>query len=255
MLWAIDVGNTQTVVGIHDGWKWVAEWRLTTDLARTEDELAAHLLPLLQSSGLEPKATGVIVGSVVPPVDQTWIWFAKKYLGQPVHFVKTGAEIGLSVDYNPPTAVGADRIANALGALLEFKPPIIVVDFGTATTLDCIDESGTYVGGAILPGILVSRDSLVGKTAKLPAIGLEAPENVIGKTTVESLQSGIVLGYIGAIDTLVERASAELGGDVTVVSTGGLGTIFQPLCKTIQSHSEELTLNGLKEAFSRLTHR
>lgn len=253
MLWAIDVGNTQTVVGIHDGWKWVAEWRLTTDHERTEDELAAHLFPLLSQEGLEISASGFVMASVVPQVDQTWSWFARKYLGQEVVFVKSGQDVGLPVDYQPMTAVGADRIANALGALLEFDPPVIVVDFGTATTLDCIDANGTYVGGAILPGVLVSRDSLIGRTAKLPAIGLEAPERVIGKTTVESLQSGIVLGYAGAIDSLVSRASHELGEKVKVVSTGGLGKVFVPLCSTIEQHCPQLTLEGLREGFRRIT--
>lgn len=253
MLWAIDVGNTQTVVGIHNDGKWLAEWRLTTDRERTEDELAAHLKALCSlEEGLKFVAEGVIIASVVPPVDQVWTWFAQKYLNCEPMFLRNGQQVGLTVDYDPPHAVGADRIANALGALNKFKPPIIVVDFGTATTLDCIDQKGTYAGGSILPGVLVSRDSLIGKTAKLPSIGLQAPDRVIGKTTVESLESGIVLGYAGAINTLVSRAMEELGGEVTVVSTGGLGTVFAPLCHTIQSHDPVLTLEGLRLAFNRM---
>lgn len=253
MLWAIDVGNTQTVVGIWDGESWVAEWRLTTDRERTEDELAAHLLPLLEAKGLECKADGVVMASVVPPVDQTWTWFAERYLGTGVKFLRDGKSVGMSVDYDPPHAVGADRIANAFGALDLYKPPVIVVDFGTATTLDCIDSAGTYVGGAILPGVMVSLDSLVGRTAKLPAVGLEAPKTAVGKTTVHSLQSGVVLGYAGAIDSLVKKASEELGGGVTVVSTGGLGKVFGPVCETIQDHHSLLTLNGLRLAWDRIS--
>ena len=252
MLWAIDVGNTQTVVGVFTEGKWAAEWRLTTDHERTEDELAAHLRPLVAAAGLEWRADGVIFASVVPPVDQTWRWFFERNLDCGFKQLKDGASVGLTVTYDPPHAVGADRIANALGALELFSAPIIVVDFGTATTLDCIDREGRYVGGSILPGVMVSLQSLVGRTAKLPAIGLEAPSAAIGKTTVESLQSGVVLGYAGAIDTLVARASEELGGGVKVVSTGGLGKVFGPVCSTIEEHLPYLTLDGLRIAWDRL---
>lgn len=252
MLWAIDVGNTQTVVGIHDGDSWVAHWRLTTDRERTEDELAAHFHALCAMEEIEFSASGVVVASVVPPVDQTYSWFADRVFGVEAKFLRTGADVGVRVDYDPSHAVGADRIANALGALARFQPPIIVVDFGTATTLDCIDRDGVYVGGAILPGVTVSLDSLVGRTAKLPMVGLSAPKRAIGKSTVESLQAGVVLGYVGAIDTLVMRASAELGGDVKVVTTGGLGSVFGPLCRSTHGHYDLLTLEGLKIGYERM---
>lgn len=252
MLWAIDVGNTQTVVGVFDGEAWRAEWRLTTDHDRTEDELAAHLVALAGQAGIPWSAGGMIVASVVPPVDQTWRWFGEKYLGTTPQFLRSGASVGLKVDYEPVSAVGADRLANAIGALAVFDPPIVVVDFGTATTLDCIDKDGVYVGGAILPGVTVSLQSLVGKTAKLPSVALEAPKRAVGRTTTESLQSGVVLGYAGAVDTLVRKVSAELGQGVTTVATGGLGKVFQPLCESVESYDPVLTLDGLRIAYERL---
>jgi type III pantothenate kinase len=157
------------------------------------------------------------------------------------------------VDYDPPRAVGADRVANALAALEKYKTPVVVVDFGTATTFDTIDREGVYVGGAILPGVGISSQALVHHTAKLPQIDLVPPQRAVGKNTVESLQSGIMLGYAGAIDALARRIDLELGGGTTVVSTGGLGGVFVELCETIQEHNETLTLDGLVIAQGRLS--
>ncbi|MEQ1935494.1 MAG: type III pantothenate kinase, partial [Fimbriimonadaceae bacterium] len=166
-------------------------------------------------------------------------------------FLKHDPRLLLEVTYQPPTAVGADRLANALGALARFKPPIIVVDFGTATTFDAIDSNGTYIGGAILPGVMVSTEALVGHTAKLPQIEFRTPDRVIGRTTTESLQSGIVLGYAGAIDSLAKRMNADLGG-ARIIATGGLGSMFLGICETIESHEPNLTLEGLAIAWERL---
>lgn len=252
MLWAIDVGNTQTVVGVWDGHAWRAHWRMETDSQRTEDEIAAFLAPLADLSGLRLSGEGAIVASVVPSADENWTRFAKKYLGQEARFLRDGASVSLTVEYSPPTAVGADRVANALGALLRTAPPLIVVDFGTATTLDCVDAKGHYVGGAIMPGLHVSLQSLVGRTAKLPSVAIEAPPRVIGRDTVSSLQSGVVLGYAGAIDRLVTGAARELGETVSVIATGGLGSFFVDLCESIDEYDAHLTLDGLKEAWRRL---
>ena len=176
----------------------------------------------------------------------------EKWLGVPVKFLRTGSQVGLEVTYEPPTVVGADRIANALGALALAKPPLVVVDFGTATTFDTIDRTGAYIGGAILPGILVSSQALAQKTAKLPQIEFVAPERAIGRTTVESLQSGVMLGYAAAIDGLARKISSELEGEVTVFSTGGLGKLFVGLCESIQRYEPNLTLDGLRIAYERL---
>lgn len=246
MLWAIDVGNTHTVFGLHDGIAWREPWRLATEQIQTEDSLAAMLDPLCRLGGIPFKASGVVVASVVPKVNDSLQRLAKKWLDCEVQFLNHGDQVGLKVDYNPIHAVGADRIANAVAALELFKPPIIVVDFGTATTFDTIDKDGTYVGGAILPGVLTSLDGLVQRTAKLPQIALKKPEQAIGKTTVQSLESGVMFGYAGAIDALAKRIRAELGGNVKVIATGGLGDEFSTLCEEIQGYEANLTLDGLR---------
>ncbi|MBA4292897.1 pantothenate kinase [bacterium] len=253
MLWAIDIGNTQTNVGVHDGNQWVVSWRHETYAARTEDEIAGMLLPLAELVGLKFSDCRVAVfASVVPPVDTNWQRFCEKYLGVAARFLRNGAQVGMQVTYDPPHAVGADRIANALGALARFEPPIVVVDFGTATTFDCVDATGAYAGGAIMPGIVVSLDSLVGRTAKLPAVALDAPERAVGRNTVESLQSGVVLGYADAIDGLARRIKSELGESTTILATGGLGRIFVDLCEMIDEYDPVLTLEGLRLAADQL---
>jgi len=252
MLLAIDIGNTHTVCGVwsHDMWR--AIWRRATAQSDTEDELAAWLRAMFDLSEIPWEVDRVICGSVVPRRDATWAMLGEKWLRAPVDFLRTGSEVGLAVDYDPPHAVGADRIANALGALDRFKPPIIVVDFGTATTFDSIDANGTYVGGAILPGVTLSSEALFDKAAKLPTVPYVAPATALGRNTVHSLQSGIMLGYAGAIDALAEGISEELGGNVKVIATGGLGPLFVGLCKTIESYEPTLTLDGLVIASDRL---
>ena len=253
MLLAIDVGNTQTVYGLWDGAQWVAYWRRATRNDETEDELAGWLRGLFEIKVLPWKVTGAICGSVVPGLNRSLSLLTERWFGVPLLFLRTGAEVGLPVDYDPPHAVGADRLANALGALERFAPPIIVVDFGTATTFDTISRQGVYVGGAILPGIRVAADALAGRAAKLPTIELIAPSKAIGHTTVESLQSGLMLGYAGAIDALAKRINAELGGGATIISTGGLGKTFLGICEMIGSHEGNLTLDGLRVAYDRLS--
>ncbi|HWA82169.1 MAG TPA: type III pantothenate kinase, partial [Fimbriimonadaceae bacterium] len=187
MILAIDVGNTHAVFGLWDGSTWRAIWRRHTDPAETEDQLAVWLKGVHELSGLPMAVDAVMIASVVPQMDTNLKLLAQKWLGATPVFLRDGAGVGLPVDYDPPTAVGADRIANALGALARFNPPIIVVDFGTATTFDSIDRAGTYVGGAILPGVVVSSQALVEHAAKLPQIDLVAPLAAIGKNTVQSL--------------------------------------------------------------------
>lgn len=245
MLLAIDAGNTQTVYGVWDGSTWLAVWRRNTDGAETEDELAVWLQGLCELSGLPFKFDKVIAATVVPAIQSSITRLAHRWLKAPCRFLERGDQVGLSVDYEPKSAVGPDRIANALGALALNKPPIIVVDFGTATTFDVVDANGTYAGGAILPGIEVASSALVGRTSRLPRFDLRAPEKAIGKTTVESLQSGMMLGYAGAIDRLTAQIDEELGGGSTVLATGGLGSVFVDLCEKIDSYDRTLTLDGL----------
>ncbi len=246
MLWAIDVGNTHTVVGIYDGKEWSHPWRLATPQIHTEDDFAATIETLCRLDALPFAAECMIAASVVPRLNEVLVRFGKRWLSSEVHFVTNGDQVGLPVDYSPAHAVGADRIANAIGALAEYSPPIIVVALGTATTFDTIDSAGVYVGGAILPGLLVSLDALVSHTAKLPQIALKAPRAAIGKTTVESLESGLMIGYAGAIDAIAKRINKELGPDVTVIATGGLGEEFTQMCDEIAHFDPNLTLKGLR---------
>jgi type III pantothenate kinase len=252
MLLAIDAGNTQTVYGVWDGSKWLATWRRNTDGAETEDEIAVWLQGLFELSGLPFAVDRVILATVVPAIQTSVERLAEKWLKAPLKVLSTGEQVDLAVDYQPKEAVGPDRIANALGALALGKPPIVIVDFGTATTFDVIDRNGVYAGGAILPGLEVASAALVGRTSRLPRFELRAPETAIGKTTVHSLQSGMMLGYAGAIDSLAERIDAELGGNSTIIATGGLGSIFVDLCASIQTYNKTLTLDGLVVAAQRL---
>lgn len=253
MLWAIDVGNTQTVVGIYSDGKWLAHWRLNTESETTEDELAAKLKVLCELKGVPFRADALIVASVVPSFNLSWKYFATKWLSVEAQFLTSGAQVGIPVLYDPSHAVGADRIANTLAGLAAGNPPLIVVDFGTATTIDVISARSEYLGGIILPGLAVSLSSLTSKTAKLPQIELQAPESVIGRTTITALQSGIVLGHAGAIDALVARTQNELGQKAWVIATGGLGGTFLGLCGCIEEYHPNLTLDGLRIAFEKIS--
>ena len=199
-------------------------------------------------------ADQVVMGSVVPSINDVYLGYARNRLGVEPLLLKTGAQVGVEVAYQPPTAVGADRIANAVAVIQKYGAPAVVVDFGTATTFDVIDANGVYAGGSILPGVKVSAEALAGRAAKLPPIELRAPERAIGRNTVESLESGIVLGYAGAVDSLAGRILSELGNPETpVISTGGLGSIFIDVCESIQAHDELLTLDGLRICADRLS--
>ncbi|MBL8048435.1 MAG: type III pantothenate kinase [Chthonomonas sp.] len=248
MLWAIDVGNTQTVVGIYFDGDWRCLWRLKTDHFQTEDELAASLSALCELDAIEFRADEMIIGSVVPGVNETWSRFCFKWLGFDPTFLTKGEEVGLTVLYNPPHAVGADRIANTLGGLAVAEPPLIILDFGTATTFDVISPEGHYLGGVIMPGVNVSMRALTSSTAKLPQIELAAPDTVIGMTTSAALQSGLVLGHAAAVDALAAKIKRELGEPATVLATGGVGKALQDICTCIDRYDENLTLDGLRLA-------
>ncbi|MGV3618298.1 MAG: type III pantothenate kinase [Fimbriimonas sp.] len=252
MLLAIDVGNTNTVVGVWTGSEWLSLWRRRTDPEETEDQLAVWLKGLFDLSGIPWKVESAICASVVPAMDGILDKLCERYLNVRLRFLRTGANVGMNVTYNPPHAVGADRIANALGALDKYPPPIIVVDFGTATTFDSIDKDGAYVGGAILPGVGISSQALFDRAAKLPQVEFRAPETALGRDTVHSLQSGIMFGYAGAIDALASRISSELGG-AKIIATGGLGSLFLGLCESIEALEPTLTMDGLRIASDRLS--
>lgn len=252
MLWAIDVGNTHTVIGRWDGSSWRRPWRVPTSTSATEDELASTLSSLCALENEPFSASGVVIGSVVPAFNDSLDRLCAKWLQTPPVYLRSGAGVGLQVHYNPPEAVGADRIANTLGALAMGPGPWIIVDFGSATTFDLVSGQGEYLGGAILPGPLLGLKALFSNTAKLPQVELKRPANVVGKTTPEAMQVGVVLGYADAIDGLCRRFQAELGEGTRVLSTGGLGETFQSICTTIERHEPNLTLEGLRIAYERL---
>lgn len=255
MLLAIDVGNTHIVFGVwHEG-RWAAQWRHATDPETTEDQLGAWLRTMFEMAKLPWQIERAVCASVVPSMVEPIRLLCGRWLNLDVRFLRGGAEIGLPVLYEPPTSVGADRLANALGALALVPPPLIVVDFGTGTNFDAVDREGRYLGGAIMPGILVGSEALIRRAAKLPQVeglALTAPKRAIGGTTVESLQSGIVLGYAAAIDGLATRMDAELGGGCHVLATGGLGGTFLDLCERIERFEPTLTLDGLRIANDRM---
>ncbi|MBI1755659.1 MAG: type III pantothenate kinase [Fimbriimonas ginsengisoli] len=251
MLLAIDVGNTNSVYGVWDDHRWAGVWRRATAPEETEDQLAVWLRGLFELSSLEWHVDAVAVASVVPQMNQTLSLLSSRWLGVQARFLTSGDQVGIDVCYEPPAAVGADRIANALGALALVKPPVVVADFGTATTFDAIDAKGRYVGGAIMPGLMVSSQALAARTAKLPQIEFKAPDRAVGRNTVESLQAGLLLGYAGAVDALAARISKELGG-ATVIGTGGLSGLFEGLCAMIERFEPTLTLDGLRIASERM---
>lgn len=252
MLLAIDIGNTHTVFGLHREGKWVEIWRKHTNQLETEDELAAWFLQLSRERSVEGLPRACICASVVPAATQATELLAKKWFQCPIRFLESGESVGLPIQYYPPESVGADRIANALGAIEKYTLPAVIVDFGTATTFDVISGDGVYLGGAIFPGVEVSMEALSSRAAKLPQFSLKTPKVAIGTTTRESLQSGHVFGYVGAIHEILERISDELGTRPTIVGTGGLATMFGELSDAIEIIDPTLTLDGLVIAAHRL---
>jgi len=250
MLLAMDVGNTHTVLGVHEGHAWRA-WRVHTNPARTEDEHYALLCTLLQAEGLHAPIQAVVIATVVPALEETLRLLAQRWLKCEPLFVSVQLDLGIQVAYEPPSAVGADRLANAVGAKTRYGLPVIVVDFGTATTLDAVSREGIYMGGAILPGVELMLESLAGRTARLPRIALSDATRPIGRTTPESLRSGVLLGSAGAIEHLLTLFKAELGSDAHVVATGGLAERVAPLCPQIQTVDPLLTLEGLRLIYER----
>jgi len=255
MLLAIDVGNTNCVFGLWDGSAWAGVWRRNTSPNETEDQLAVWLKGVFDLTGHAFRVDGAICASVVPQMNASITMLCWRWLGIMPQYLTGGVSVGLEVTYEPPSAVGADRLANALGVLELGAPPAVVVDFGTATTFDTIDAKGRYIGGAILPGVAISSQALASHTSKLPQIEFKTPDRAIGRNTVESLQSGVMLGYAGAIDELARRIKEELGGKARIVSTGGLGKAFIPLCHEIESYHPNLTLDGLVIAYERIRER
>jgi type III pantothenate kinase len=257
VLLAIDVGNTQTVLGVFEGDDLAWRWRIATQRERTADELALLFGGFLEHAGLSfsRQITGVTLASVVPDQTQALREMVDKYFHfQPV-VVEPGIKTGISIHTDNPKEVGADRIVNAVAAFAKYGGPCVVVDFGTAITYDAVSELGEYLGGAIAPGVQVSAAGLSSVADRLPRVEIVAPRSVIGKNTVEALQSGLLLGTASEVDGMVERMQKELGGHATVVATGGLADVVVPLCQTVDHHEPWLTLQGLRLIFEKNTAR
>jgi len=253
MLIAIDVGNTHTVIGIYEGERLTNHWRLSTDPDRTTDEYGVTLRGLLQGADLatplEPE--GVVIACVVPPLNQTIEHLAEHYFRCQPLVVGPGIKTGMPILFENPKEVGADRIVNAVAAFDHFASACIVVDFSTATTFDYITGRGEYVGGAIAPGLGISMNALVEHAAKLYRVELARPRDVVGRTTVGALRSGLIYGYTALVDGLVERIIRERGEKTRVIATGGLADLIAPESETIEETDEFLTLKGLRLIFER----
>ena len=247
MLLAVDVGNTQTLAGVYHGESLLHEWRIATERHATEDELAAahDQILRLRGGGLD-SLDEMVVGSVVPPLSAAYRKLALKYLGREALVVGPGVRTGLSIAIDNPHELGADRIANAVAAHRRHGGPCIVVDFGTATTFDAISAEAEYVGGVIAPGIETSLDALTSRAARLVRVDLVPPPRAIGKSTVESMRSGIVFGTVAMVDGVVDRMVDELGDGTITVATGGLAGMVTSLSRRIDEHDPLLTLEGLR---------
>lgn len=257
MLLAIDVGNTNTTFAAFDGERLAADWRIGTVTSRTEDEYGVILSGLLERDGLKfDQIDGVAISSVVPATIYPLVKFSREWLAVSDPLVLgSGVDCGIEIRYHPKTDVGADRIANAIAAHETYGGPVIVVDFGTATTFDAVASDGTYLGGAISPGIETSIEALVARASQLRRVQFVRPPSVIGTTTVESLQSGVVYGFAGQVDGIVERFKAEMGGSAKVVATGGLAELIAPESRTIEAIDQLLTLRGLRLFYERNRRR
>lgn len=258
MLLAIDVGNTNIVLGVFTDtdWKLLHSWRLTTLRERTADELGILVTGLCAHHRIAPRdITGIVMASVVPPLTGTMVAMVSNYFGRPPLNVEPAVNTGMTILYDNPAEVGADRVVNGIAAYEEYGKagarPVIVVDFGTATTFDAISAQGEYLGGVICPGPHISADALFQRAARLPRIDVRKPERVIGRTTVGSMQSGLFWGYVDMVEGLVRRMRVELGGDPVVVATGGLAVLVSPETVLIDHVDSELTLRGLRLVWQR----
>jgi type III pantothenate kinase len=259
MLLAIDVGNTNIVLGVFDGETLVHSWRLQTLRERTSDEFGLLVDGLFAHSRIDRgQIHGVILGSVVPPLTGTIRQMVERYFGVRALAIEPDLDTGMPILYKNPAEVGADRIVNAVAAYEKFgrapgapARPMIVVAFGTATTLDAVSAKGEYLGGAICPGVQISADALFQRAARLPRIDVRKPPSVVGQTTVGAMESGLFYGYVGMVEGLVRRMAAELGGDVICVATGGLADVIAPETALIHHVDPDLTLHGLRIVWER----
>lgn len=252
MILVFDVGNTNIVLGVYEEKNLVEHWRISTSTRRTADEYAVLLRALFEGAGLSFKRIkAIVISSVVPPLMLTLELMSRKYFGYPPLVVGPGIKTGIQIKYDNPREVGADRIVNAIAGYELYGGPLIIVDFGTATTFCAISAKGEYLGGAIAPGIGISTEALFARAAKLPRVELVKPPAVIGKNTVSSMQSGILYGFAGQVDAIVSRMKKELPGDPLVVATGDPAELIAPEAATVDKVDPLLTLTGLRMVYER----
>jgi len=252
LLLTIDAGNTNTVLGVHAGEELRAHWRLTTRREQTTDEYGILVRNLFSASGIDPaEIGGVALASVVPPLTPVLVTLARQYLEREPLVVEPGVRTGMPILYEPPGDVGADRIVNGVAAFATFGGPVIVVDFGTATTFDVVTRKGEYAGGVICPGVGISADALFQRAARLPRVDIRNPGRVVGRSTVASMQSGLYFGYAAMVEGMIARIRAELGEPVRVVATGGLAETLAADVPSIEAVDPVLTLTGLRLIWER----
>jgi type III pantothenate kinase len=256
MLLAIDVGNTNIVLGVFEGDRLVESWRLSTLRERTSDEIGIWVAQLFQHRALDPRQIdGIVMGSVVPPLTGTFMKMAQRYFDMTPLNVDSSVDTGMPILYRNPAEVGADRILNGVAAYRLYgrdrRAPMIVVDFGTATTFDAISARGEYLGGVITPGLQISADALFQRAARLPRVDVRKPCEVIGTTTVGAIESGLYYGYAGLVSGVVRRMRRELGEDAVCIATGGLAAVIAPEVDLIEQVDPDLTLHGLRMVWER----
>lgn len=253
MLLCIDVGNTNIVMGVFDQEMFIGHWRVRTEKDTTSDELGILICNLFQASGIKMDGVrGIIISSVVPSLINTLEVLSEKYFHIKPMVVGHNLKTGMVIRYDNPRDVGADRIVNSVAAYEKYKCSLIIIDFGTATTFDCITADGEWIGGAISPGLIISGEALFSRTSKLPRMEIySAPKNVIAKDTVSAMNVGIIFGYAGLVDGLVTRLKKEMGHEVKVIATGGIAPLIAKETTTIDLIDENLTLEGMKLLYER----
>ena len=255
MLLAIEQGNTNTLFAVHDGQAWIAQWRAATEATRTADEHAVWLGQLLAMGGLGMGSIDAcIISSVVPQSIFNLRNLARRYLQVEPLIVGENVDLGIEIRIQKPSEAGADRLVNAIGAHLTYSGALLIVDSGTATTFDVVSEDGAFEGGAIAPGINLSMQALHEAAARLPRIAIQKPAHVIGKDTVEAMQSGVFWGYISLVEGLISRVKTEYVAPMTVIGTGGIASLFGGATPAIDHFDPDLTIIGLLEIFRRNTH-